>query len=141
VVASRTIFVAGAGIGGLTAALALAGKGFRVVILERPSASRKPAPVLQLSPNASRVLIELDCSRGLPHARDARRHQHHERATRRRNRAPAARRGRGVPRRRPLLGGASADLQAALQAHVDDNPDIELRLGCQFEDAVSHARG
>jgi salicylate hydroxylase len=34
-----------------------------------------------------------------------------------------------------------ADLQAALQAHVDDHPDIELRLGCQFEDATPHAKG
>jgi salicylate hydroxylase len=34
-----------------------------------------------------------------------------------------------------------ADLQAALQAHVNDNPDIELRLGCQFEDVVGHAKG
>jgi salicylate hydroxylase len=34
-----------------------------------------------------------------------------------------------------------ADLQAALAAHVSDNPDIELRLGCQFEDVAAHARG
>ena len=34
-----------------------------------------------------------------------------------------------------------ADLQAALQAQVNDNPDIELRLGCQFEDVTSHAKG
>ncbi len=34
-----------------------------------------------------------------------------------------------------------ADLQAALQAEVIDNPDIELRLGCQFEDVVAHAKG
>ena len=34
-----------------------------------------------------------------------------------------------------------ADLQAALQAHVHDHPDIELRLGCQFEDVVPHAKG
>ena len=34
-----------------------------------------------------------------------------------------------------------ADLQAALQAEVNDNPDIELRLGCQFEDVVGHAKG
>ena len=34
-----------------------------------------------------------------------------------------------------------ADLQAALQAQVDDHPDIELRLGCQFEDAAPHAKG
>ena len=34
-----------------------------------------------------------------------------------------------------------ADLQAALQAEVIDHPDIELRLGCQFEDVASHAKG
>jgi len=34
-----------------------------------------------------------------------------------------------------------ADLQAALQAEVNDHPDIELRLGCQFEDVVPHAKG
>src|SRR6202040_2123907 len=34
-----------------------------------------------------------------------------------------------------------ADLQAALQAHVNDSPDIELRLGCQFEDVSTHAKG
>jgi salicylate hydroxylase len=34
-----------------------------------------------------------------------------------------------------------ADLQAALQAHVNDSPDIELRLGCQFEDVGTHAKG
>jgi salicylate hydroxylase len=34
-----------------------------------------------------------------------------------------------------------ADLQAALQAEVNEHPDIELRLGCQFEDAVTHAKG
>jgi salicylate hydroxylase len=34
-----------------------------------------------------------------------------------------------------------ADLQAALQAEVNEHPDIELRLGCQFEDALPHAKG
>jgi salicylate hydroxylase len=34
-----------------------------------------------------------------------------------------------------------ADLQAALRGAVDDHPDIELRLGCQFEDSVAHAKG
>ena len=34
-----------------------------------------------------------------------------------------------------------ADLQAALQAHVNDNPNIDLRLGCQFEDVAPHAKG
>jgi salicylate hydroxylase len=34
-----------------------------------------------------------------------------------------------------------ADLQGALAAAVNDNPDIELRLGCQFEDVTAHAKG
>src|SRR4051812_20106459 len=34
-----------------------------------------------------------------------------------------------------------ADLQSALLAAVNDHPDIELQLGAQFEDAVSHAKG
>src|SRR5262249_19316294 len=34
-----------------------------------------------------------------------------------------------------------ADLQTALQGAVNDHPDIDLRLGCQFEDAAAHAKG
>src|SRR3981081_1569865 len=59
VAASRTIFVAGAGIGGLTASLALAGQGFRVVVLEKAELLEGAGAGLQLSPNASRVLVEL----------------------------------------------------------------------------------
>ena len=57
--ASRTIFVAGAGIGGLTASLALAAQGFRVIVLEKAERLEEAGAGLQLSPNASRVLIEL----------------------------------------------------------------------------------
>src|SRR5258708_36799542 len=34
-----------------------------------------------------------------------------------------------------------ADLQAALQAHVNHSPDIHLRLGCQFQDVTPRAQG
>jgi salicylate hydroxylase len=34
-----------------------------------------------------------------------------------------------------------ADLQAALQDQVNDNPGIELRLGCQFEDVATDTAG
>src|SRR5439155_22844756 len=34
-----------------------------------------------------------------------------------------------------------ADLRRALQVQVNDNPGIELRLGCQFEDVVRNAKG
>ncbi len=140
--ASRTIFVAGAGIGGLTAALALAGEGFRVVILEKAERLEEAGAGLQLSPNASRVLIDLGLKPRLaaraviPDAVSI----------------MSARLGREIARL-PLGEEASsragapywvvhrADLQAALQAEVNDHPDIELRLGCQFEDLAPHAKG
>jgi salicylate hydroxylase len=142
VAASRTIVIAGAGIGGLTAALALAGQGFRVVILEKAERLEEAGAGLQLSPNASRVLIDL----GLKPRLEARA------VTPEAISIMSARSG-GEITRLPLgevatfRAGAPywvvhrADLQAALQAHVNDNPDIELRLGCQFEDVVAHAKG
>src|SRR6202451_2209411 len=57
--ASPPVFVAGAGIGGLTASLALAKQGFRVILLEKAERLEEAGAGLQLSPNASRVLIEL----------------------------------------------------------------------------------
>src|SRR5487761_124795 len=59
VAASRTIIVAGAGIGGLTASLALAKQGFRVILLEKAERLEEAGAGLQLSPNASRVLIDV----------------------------------------------------------------------------------
>jgi salicylate hydroxylase len=142
VAALRTIFVAGAGIGGLTASLALARQGFRVVVLEKAERLEEAGAGLQLSPNASRVLVDL----GLAPRLAARA------VTPEAISLMSARRG-GEIARMPLGEAATlragapywvahrADLQAALQAEVNDNPDIELRLGCQFEDAVAHARG
>jgi salicylate hydroxylase len=139
---SRTIFVAGAGIGGLTASLALAAQGFRVVILEKTERLEEAGAGLQLSPNASRVLIGLGLRPRL--AAGA--------VTPEAISLMSARSG-GEIARLPLGEDATtragapywvahrADLQRALQAEVNDNPDIELRLGCQFEDVVPHARG
>ena len=39
------------------------------------------------------------------------------------------------------MGGAPRRPAGALQAHVNDNPDIELRLGCQFEDVDVACQG
>jgi salicylate hydroxylase len=142
VAASRTIVVAGAGIGGLTAALALAARGFRVVVLEKAERLEEAGAGLQLSPNASRVLIDL----GLKPRLAARA------VTPEAISIMSAQRG-GEIIRLPLGETATsragapywvmhrADLQAALQAQVNDHPDIELRLGCQFEDVVPHAKG
>ncbi|HMJ27488.1 MAG TPA: FAD-dependent monooxygenase, partial [Xanthobacteraceae bacterium] len=133
--ASRTIYVAGAGIGGLTASLALARQGFRVVLLEKAERLEEAGAGLQLSPNASRVLVELGLQPRLA-----------ARAVTPEAISLMSARGGGEVARLPLGEAATlragapywvvhrADLQAALQAEVNDNPDIELRLGCQFED-------
>jgi salicylate hydroxylase len=142
VTVTRTIVVAGAGIGGLTAALALAAQGFRVVVLEKAERLEEAGAGLQLSPNASRILVELGLQKRLTA----------NAVTPESINIMSARDG-GEIARLPLGEAANfragapywvvhrADLQAALQAHVNDSPDIELRLGCQFEDVTSHAKG
>lgn len=54
-----TILIAGAGIGGLTAALAFARAGLPVTVLEKRTRVEEVGAGIQLSPNASRVLIDL----------------------------------------------------------------------------------
>ena len=56
---SRQIIVAGAGIAGLTAALAFARRGFSVEIFERSESLVEVGAGLQLSPNATRILDRL----------------------------------------------------------------------------------
>jgi salicylate hydroxylase len=56
---SRSIIIAGAGIGGLTAALTLTRAGYRAVVLEQAARLEEAGAGIQLSPNATRVLAEL----------------------------------------------------------------------------------
>ena len=60
--------MAGAGIGGLTAALALVRNGFRVVVLEQAERLEETGAGIQLTPNATRMLIALGLEERLrPH--------------------------------------------------------------------------
>lgn len=54
-----SVAVVGAGIGGLTAALALSRAGLPVTLVERRTGFSEVGAGLQLSPNASRILIDL----------------------------------------------------------------------------------
>jgi len=142
VAASRTIFIAGAGIGGLTASLSLAARGFRVVVLEKAERLEEAGAGLQLSPNASRILVDLGLRERLG-----------SRAVTPEAICIMSARAGGEIARLPLGDAATfksgapywvvhrADLQKALAAEVSDHPDIDLRLGCQFEDVAPHAKG
>lgn len=139
---SRTIVIAGAGVGGLTAALALAARGFRIVVLEKAEQLEEVGAGLQLSPNASRVLVELGLTERLK-----------LRAVTPEALCIMSARAGGELLRMPLGEAASAragapywvvhraDLQSALAGAVADHPDIDLRLGATFEDVAPHAKG
>jgi len=139
---TRTVIVAGAGIGGLTASLTLAAQGFRVVVLEKAERLEEAGAGIQLSPNASRILVELGLKEPL-----ARRAVTPESVNILSTRAGGEIARMPLGRAAEFRAGAPywvihrADLQAALQAAVNDHPDIDLRLGCQFQDVTKHAKG
>lgn len=139
--APRNVIVAGAGIGGLTAALALARSGFRVIVLEQAQRLEETGAGIQLSPNATRVLIDLGLAERLrPHVM-----------------APlslrvlAARSGREIVRmplaEAPQRYGAPywiihrGDLQAVLADAVSQDLDVSLKLGIRMEDFATHPHG
>lgn len=139
---SRTILIAGAGVGGLTAALALARSGQQVVVLEAAQQLTDAGAGIQLAPNAMRVLASLGLADDLQ-----------SRAV-----APAAirilhgRSGREIVRI-PLGADAErrygapywvmhrADLQRALLAALERLETVTLRLGATVVDHAPHADG
>lgn len=137
----RHVIVAGAGIAGLTAALALARTGFRVTVLEQAERLEETGAGLQLSPNALNVLFSLGLRERLaPMAV-----------------APQAIRvmsgGSGRQIARMPLTGAEArygapfwvmhrgDLQAALIEAARSTVDITIKLATKVEDFAQHSKG
>lgn len=139
---SRTIIVAGAGIGGLTAALALARKGFRVIVCEQAQELSETGAGLQLSPNAARLLIELGLGDKLqsyvvtPEWLSIRR-------ARTGNEIARMRLGHEIEFRygSPYWIIHRADLQAVLRDAVLATPDIVLQLGARVHDFAIHQNG
>lgn len=138
---SRNIVIAGAGIGGLTTALALAQHGFRAVVLDQAKQLEGAGAGIQLSPNATRVLIGLGLEQRLladavvPSAVEVRTSRGNLLARIPLGDVAAARYGS------PYWVTHRGDLQAALLDAARSNPDVAVKLDTKVEDYVVHGNG
>lgn len=139
---SRTILIAGAGIGGLATALALSKAGFRSVLFERDA---KPDPAgagIQLSPNATRALNEIGALAPLM-----------KRAIEPESLVVSNGINRALLAEMPLksvmaekfgspyLVCLRPDLHETLLSLASDHADIEIRYGISIGDFAIHNRG
>ena len=138
---SRTVIIAGAGIGGLTAALALAARDFRVVVIDKAERLEETGAGIQLSPNAASVLLGLGLADRLRETATA---LDEIRIRSSRNRrivdlplGPDAELRYGAP----YLIVHRGDLQAALIEAAQAHPDIAIELGLTVDRWVSHPNG
>ena len=138
----RTVYIAGAGIAGLTLALALAKFGATVVLLERNRAIQEVGAGVQISPNARKVLNQLGLDKAIashsfePAAIDL----YPFRAKKplvSLELGEAARDRYGVPYAVMHRG----DLADVLYRAVRRFANIDIVFGVRSFDAVAHARG
>ncbi|QFT31643.1 3-hydroxybenzoate 6-hydroxylase 1 [Labrenzia sp. THAF82] len=133
--ASHPVMIAGAGIGGLTAALALRQNGHSVIVMEKARELSEVGAGLQLSPNACSVLDRLDVLSSLKATAYAPENL----------RLWSGETGRQLARVRlgtyleqrhgqPFWVIHRADLQRALLEKVHQTPGIDLRLGAEILD-------
>ncbi|BAB53776.1 FAD-dependent monooxygenase [Mesorhizobium japonicum] len=139
---SRQIVIVGAGVAGLTAAIAFAERGYPVQLFEQAPRLEAVGAGIQLSPNATRILRDLGVlDRLLPAAmrpeavvlKDAR-------TLRQLARVPLGQSGEsrwGAP----YLVAHRADLQSALLACVAEIPDVHLTLGARVEKIATGSHG
>jgi len=133
--------IAGAGIGGLTAALCLARNGWRVTLLERAPLLEEVGAGLQLSPNASRVLKRLGV---LDRLEGASLNPQAIRIRRGRDAAPLALLPLIEAEQKwggPYCVALRTDLQRALIEAVACSPDIRLLTGTAVAGFAATAEG
>ncbi len=135
------IAVAGAGIGGLTAALALSATGARVAVYDRAPALREAGAGLQLAPNATRVLRRLGL---LDRVAAVATRPEGVRIRRGRDGAEVARLDYGVDAERrygaPFLTVHRADLQAALLDAARTIPTVTIETGTRVTSVAAEGR-
>ncbi|RWC88314.1 MAG: FAD-binding protein [Mesorhizobium sp.] len=139
---SRQVVIAGAGIAGLTAAVAFAERGYPVQVFEQAQRLEAVGAGIQLSPNATRILRQLGVLDRLlsavvrPEAvvlKDAR-------TLRQLARVPLGEAGEsrwGAP----YLVAHRADVQSALMARVAEIPDIHLTVGARVQRIATGSHG
>jgi salicylate hydroxylase len=142
VASSRTVIIAGAGIGGLVTALALAKKGFRAAVIEQSARLEETGAGIQLSPNAMHVLLALGVGEALkPHAVAPDDIQIKKaRSGRELARVPLGQYAEGRYGA-PFWTLHRGDLQRVLLDAARADPNIALTLGSKVEDFAVHPNG
>jgi len=138
---SRTLIVAGAGIGGLAAAAALARAGYRVVALDRVAGLEETGAGIQLSPNAVHGLSALGALDALRPSAVEPRMLIVSDGNSGKELAHADLAAAGKRFGAPFLLVARADLQRALAQAATDSMDVEIEHGAEIVDFADHARG
>ncbi|HEY4192970.1 MAG TPA: FAD-binding protein, partial [Mesorhizobium sp.] len=139
---SRQVVIAGAGIGGLSAALAFAERGYTVRLYEQASHIEAAGAGIQLSPNATHVLKRLGVlDRLLPSAVRPQAVVLKDASTL----AELASVPLGEDGQRrwkaPYLVAHRGDLQNAMLAEIAGIPEIELVTGARLSTLATHSRG
>jgi salicylate hydroxylase len=139
---SRQVVIAGAGIAGLTAAIAFAERGYPVRIFEQARRLEAVGAGLQLSPNATGILRGLGVlDRLLPLAVRPEAVVLKDAATLRElARVPLGQAGE-IRWGSPYLVAHRADLQGALSARVAAMPNIQLATGAHVSGVATSAHG